>query len=77
VLEWRAPTAYRLARQGDQVRLTFPGAACMPADLRLPSSIRSTTPQDGALLLELAPGTQLRHFRLDNRIVMDLSPTRP
>ncbi|RVT96092.1 serine/threonine protein kinase [Rhodovarius crocodyli] len=77
VLEWRAPTAYRLARQGDEVSLTFPGAACMPTDLRLPSAIRSATPRDGALLLQLAPGTQLRHFRLDNRIVMDLSPARP
>lgn len=77
VLEWRAPTPYRLERQGDAALLTFPGATCMPRGLPLVAPLRATAERNGALLLELAPGTQLRHFRLDNRVVIDLSPIAP
>lgn len=77
VLEWRAPTPYRLERQGDAALLTFPGATCMPRGLPIVAPLRATAERNGALLLELAPGTQLRHFRLDNRVVIDLSPIAP
>lgn len=75
VLDCPRPMDYRVERDGTQILLRFPE----PAQLRLGAAARSRTrnlgairEEEGAVVIEVTPGTILRHFRLGNRIVLDL-----
>ncbi len=75
VFDCPRPMDYRVERDGTQILLRFPE----PAQLRLGAAARSRTrnlgairEEEGAVVIEVTPGTILRHFRLGDRIVLDL-----
>ena len=78
VLEFDAPTHYRLSRDGGQVVLSLrtPTVLVPPAAPRNVAHISGGT---GRLALSLVPGARLRDSRIGNRIVLDVldPPARP
>jgi hypothetical protein len=84
VFDWPRSVSYVAEREGDRLRLRFsePAALDLSAIRRPPRNIaRLRFAESGLELeLELRPGTTLRHFRLGNRVVvdvMDAAPARP
>lgn len=79
VFEWPRPVGYRAEEAADRVRVRFaePGDYDIAA-LRQPLRNLSRVEAAGdTATLERAPGTQLRHFRLGGRVVVDLvDPSR-
>lgn len=74
VFDWPVETPYRVEEQGGRVALRFEqeGAIDLTAIRRPPRNVRSLGEEDGAVVLQVAPGARLRHFRLGNRIVVDV-----
>jgi hypothetical protein len=74
VFDWPAETTYRVEEQEGRVVLRFarPGAIDLATVRRPPRNTRSLAEEDGAVVLTLAPGARLRHFRLGNRVVVDV-----
>ncbi|MBR0661763.1 hypothetical protein, partial [Neoroseomonas oryzicola] len=75
VFDCPAPIGYRVEQDGQRIVLQFEE----PAEFRLGAAARggirnlvSVREDGGAVVLETAPGARLRHFRLGNRVVIDL-----
>ena len=73
VFDWPVETGYRVEEQDGRVVLRFArdGAIDLAAIRRPPRNMRSLAEVDGAVVVQIAPGARLRHFRLGNRIVVD------
>lgn len=76
VFDWRRPVRYDITPMPGGVRLRFRDAGCVPpvAQLALPRNIRalSADPVTGEITVETAPGTRVRPFRLDGRVILDV-----
>ena len=74
VFDWPVETGYRVEEQDGRVVLRFArdGAIDLAAIRRPPRNMRSLAEVDGAVVVQIAPGARLRHFRLGNRIVVDV-----
>jgi hypothetical protein len=74
VFDWPARVGYRIEEQDGRlvVRFDAPAAIDLAAARRLPRNVLGVEQADGAVVVRLAPGARLRHFRLGNRIVLDL-----
>lgn len=77
VFDWSGPVAYRLTPGAEGLGIAFPDAGCRPAanGIRPARNLRGVEAegQGAALVLRVAPGAQLRDFRLGNRVVIDLA----
>ena len=75
VFEWRFPVTYAVESSAEGATLRFLDAPCRPAieRLRLPRNVQAVRWVDGALEIETALQVQLlHHFRMQNRVVVDL-----
>jgi hypothetical protein len=78
VVDWPRRVEYRLEEGAGRVVLRFPeGTTIDPRGLRPPRNATALEAAEGGLAITLAPGTRLRHFRLDNRVVVDLLDAAP
>jgi pilus assembly protein CpaC len=79
VFDWPRPTGYRVEAQADRVQLRFDS----PADFNLASlrqpvrNIHGVEATEATATITTAPGARLRHFRLQERIVVDLMDAGP
>jgi hypothetical protein len=77
VLDFAAPTQPAISQDGATLTLRLPGGAVADIDAarrRLPAHVAAISAGPGELALTLAPGAQVRHFRLGNRLVIDVLP---
>ncbi|MCA3349435.1 MAG: hypothetical protein INF97_02470 [Roseomonas sp.] len=74
VMDWPEPVTYRAEESGNRLILRFdtPARFDLTGALRLPRNIESLSAIDGGIMLQAPPGTQFRHFRLGNRLVIDV-----
>ncbi|MCA3273716.1 MAG: hypothetical protein ING12_17180 [Roseomonas sp.] len=74
VMDWPEPVTYRAEESGNRLILRFdtPAGFDLTGALRLPRNIESLSAIDGGIMLQAPPGTQFRHFRLGNRVVIDV-----
>jgi serine/threonine-protein kinase len=77
VFEWSEAVGYRVTQGDAGITVAFPDAGCRPSaeGVRPARNLRGAEPEaNGApgLVLRIAPGTQLRDFRLGTRVVVDL-----
>lgn len=79
VFDWPRPVAYGIERQGDRMVLRFaePAAFDLAAGRRRTRNLVSLSEEGGAVVIRAAPGARLRHFRLGNRVVLDLIDAAP
>ncbi|MCS6921178.1 MAG: tetratricopeptide repeat protein [Elioraea sp.] len=77
VFEWPAVVGYTVVREPGRLRVIFdrPGSFGQPALPRaLPPPILGIQTEGGEAVILLAEGAAARHYRLDRRIVIDVSP---
>ncbi|WP_114375061.1 hypothetical protein [Elioraea thermophila] len=77
VFEWPAAVGYTVVREPGRVRVVFdrPGSFGQPALPRvLPPPILGVQAQGEEAVILVAEGATARHYRLDRRIVVDVSP---
>lgn len=74
VMDWPDPVSYRAEEQGNRLILRFdtPARLDLSGALRLPKNIESLSVIEGGLSVQAAPGARFRHFRLGNRLVIDV-----
>jgi hypothetical protein len=74
VFDWPARVAYRIEEQDGRVAVRFdaPATIDLAAARRPPRNVLGVEQADGVVVVRVAPGARLRHFRLGNRIVLDL-----
>ncbi len=74
VFDWPTRVPYTAEAQDGQVVLRFdaPGSIDLSAMRRPPRNVLAVEQADGAIVVRFAPGARMRHFRLGNRIVVDL-----
>jgi hypothetical protein len=78
VLDLPTPTAPGIAREGGRISVRLPEnqlADIEAARRRLPAQITALSSSPGELVLTIGPDAQLRHFRLGNRLVVDVLPS--
>jgi hypothetical protein len=78
VFEWSAPVEYSLDHTDRGATIRFPGTVPqnMPGIGRPPRNVSMIATEDGMVRITVRPGTAIRPFKLDNRIVLDfLDPT--
>ncbi|NKE15900.1 hypothetical protein [Neoroseomonas oryzicola] len=74
VFDWPRRVGYSVAEEPDGLRLRFEA----PAEIDLGAARRPTrnlvavAEENGAILIRAVPGARIRHFRLGNRVVVDL-----
>ncbi|WP_372624093.1 type II and III secretion system protein family protein [Falsiroseomonas sp.] len=79
VFDWPRPTGYGVDEQAGRVLLRFD----TPADFDLTSlrrpvrNVHGVEAGEGTATITTAPGARLRHFRLQERIVVDLMDAEP
>jgi pilus assembly protein CpaC len=79
VFDWPRPTGYRVDEQADRVLLRFD----VPADFDLAAlrrpvrNVQGVEAADATATITATPGARLRHFRLQERIVVDLMDAQP
>jgi len=73
VMDWPEAVVYRAEVSGNRLTLRFdtPARFDLSGALRLPKNIESLSAIEGGIVLQAAPGAQLRHFRIGNRVVID------
>jgi hypothetical protein len=77
VLDLPTPTAPGIVRDGGRITLRLPAdqlADVGSARRRLPPHITGLASEPGELTLSIAADAQMRHFRLGNRLVIDVLP---
>lgn len=77
VFEWQAVVGYTVVREPGRVRVVFdrPGSFAQPALPRaLPPPILGIQTEGSEAVILVAEGAAARHYRLDRRIVVDVSP---
>ena len=74
VMDWPEPVTYRAEVAGNRLILRFdaPARFDLSGALRLPKNVESLSAIDGGIMLQAPPGTQIRHFMLGNRVVIDV-----
>jgi hypothetical protein len=74
VFDWPVSVTYRVEEAEGRVTVHFasPAAFDLAAVRRLVRNLRGVTSDGASAELAVAPGTRLRHFRLGNRVVLDL-----
>jgi hypothetical protein len=74
VFDWPGNVGYRVEESDGQVTLRFnaPGAFDLAAVRRPPRNILGVTADADTARIQMAPGTRMRHFRIGNRIVVDV-----
>jgi hypothetical protein len=70
---------YRIEEDGGRVvlRLDTPAALDLSAARRPPRNVAGIEVVEGGIAVAVSPGTRLRHFRLDNRVVLDFLNPAP
>ncbi|MCX7933051.1 MAG: hypothetical protein N2588_10950 [Rhodovarius sp.] len=79
VFDWPAPPPYSIAQEGALVRLRFqaPGEPAAENLRRLPRNVLGLQPAEGGVDIRISEGARLRHFRLGNRVVVDILDPAP
>ncbi len=79
VFDWPASTGYAVEEQEGRLLIRFaaPGRVDLAAARRPPRNVLGVQQEDGAILVRIAPGARPRHFRLGNRIVLDVRDPGP
>ncbi|MBR0674490.1 hypothetical protein, partial [Neoroseomonas soli] len=74
VFDWASRVPYTVEQEGERVVLRFaePARIDLDAARRPPRNVLGVAEDDGAVVIRAAPGARLRHFRLGNRVVVDL-----
>ena len=74
VMDWPEAVPYRAEEAGNRLILRFdsPARYDLSGALRLPKNVESLSAIDGGILLQAPPGTRFRHYRLGNRVVIDV-----
>jgi len=74
VMDWPAPVSYRAEEAGNRLILRFdtPAQLDLSGALRLPKNVESVSAIDGGFVLQAPPGKRFRHYRLGNRLVIDV-----
>lgn len=72
VFDWSRLVPYRVAQEGDRVRVEFSGMGQIPPAPRLPRNVRETRGGMGEAVLTLVPGAIVKHMRVGNRVVLDV-----
>jgi len=74
VMDWPEPVTYRAEEAGNRLILRFdtPARYDLTGALRLPKNVESISAIDGGIVLQAPPGTRFRHYRLGNRVVIDV-----
>jgi hypothetical protein len=74
VMDWPEPVTYRAEEAGNRLILRFdaPARYDLSGALRLPKNVESLSAVDGGIMLQAPPGTRFRHYRLGNRVVIDV-----
>jgi tetratricopeptide (TPR) repeat protein len=74
VLDWPDPVTYRAEESGNRLILRFdsPARFDLSGALRLPKNVEALSAVDGGIALQAPPGTSFRHYRLGNRVVIDV-----
>ncbi|MFN7633446.1 MAG: hypothetical protein ACK5PI_01820, partial [Acetobacteraceae bacterium] len=80
VFDWPQPTDYRVAVEAGTARVSFasPGVPDLQSFRAPPRNVSAISGTGGTVEVRLAQGAEVRHFRIDNRIVVDiLDPRQP
>lgn len=82
VFDWPSQVGYRVEEQDGRavIRFAAPARLDLAGARRPPRNILGVEQEEEAVVIRLAPGARLRHFRLGNRIVvdaLDAAPDRP
>jgi hypothetical protein len=77
VFDWADPPPYRVEQEGDRVRLHFPSAAGIDLPRRLPRNVLGAEREGEAILLRVAPGARIRHFRNGPKVAIDVLDAEP
>lgn len=74
VMDWPEAVTYRAEESGNRLTLRFdaPARYDLSGALRLPKNVESLSAIDGGIALQAPPGTRFRHYRLGNRVVIDV-----
>ena len=74
VMDWPEPVTYRAEEAGNRLILRFdsPARYDLSGALRLPRNVESLSAIDGGIMLQAPPGKRFRHYRLGNRVVIDV-----
>ncbi|MCA3277809.1 MAG: hypothetical protein ING10_00915, partial [Roseomonas sp.] len=74
VMDWPEPVTYRAEEAGNRLTLRFdaPARYDLSGALRLPKNVEAISAIDGGIVLQAPPGTRFRHYRLGNRVVIDV-----
>ncbi|MCA3426392.1 MAG: hypothetical protein INF34_06800 [Roseomonas sp.] len=74
VMDWPEAVTYRAEEAGNRLILRFdtPARYDLTGALRLPKNVESISAIDGGIMLQAPPGTRFRHYRLGNRVVIDV-----
>ncbi|MBR0680767.1 hypothetical protein GXW74_09730, partial [Roseomonas eburnea] len=79
VFDWPSRVAYTAEQEGGRILLRFdaPGRIDLAGVVRPPRNVLGLAQEDGAVVIRVAPEVRLRHFRLGNRVVVDLLDGTP
>jgi tetratricopeptide (TPR) repeat protein len=74
VMDWPEAVTYRAEEAGNRLILRFdsPARYDLSGALRLPKNVESLSAYDDGILLQARPGTRFRHYRIGNRVVIDV-----
>ncbi|MFM7691223.1 MAG: hypothetical protein ACKPAC_17480 [Alphaproteobacteria bacterium] len=74
VMDWPEAVTYRAEEAGNRLTLRFdaPARYDLSGALRLPKNVEALSAIDGGVVLQAPPGTRFRHYRLGNRVVIDV-----
>ena len=74
VMDWPEAVTYRAEESGNRLILRFDAPALydLSGALRLPKNVESLSAIDGGIVLQAPAGTRFRHYRLGNRVVIDV-----
>jgi hypothetical protein len=74
VFDWPSPVDYSVEQAGDVFRLRFasPAEIDLARVARGPRNVAAVEREGETIVIRAVPGARLRHFRLGNRVVLDL-----
>jgi len=74
VFDWQAPPRYNVQQQGESVALRFEAPADFVLDAlrRMPRNVLGAQAVPGGVDVRVRPGATIRHFRIGNRVALDV-----
>lgn len=74
VMDWPDPVTYRAEEKDNRLILRFdsPAQYDLSGALRLPKNVESLSVIEGGIALQAPTGSRFRHYRLNNRVVIDV-----